>query len=93
MDNLNWRFEQDAERHSVIRHRVPPRFTAHWASGADALPAPSVPCWNDPGSGGADDRLCLFGFQWIDRRPDPGEFERLMRAAAAVIDAWIASRL
>jgi hypothetical protein len=33
------------------------------------------------------------GFQWCDRAPNAATFDRLMRAAAQVIDAWIASRL
>ena len=45
------------------------------------------------GSGDGEDSLHIFGFQWIDRRPDFAAFDRLMQEAATAIDAWIASRL
>jgi len=77
----------------VVRHDAPPRFAAYWTSSADEAPAPPVPCWKDPGSGGGEDGLHIFGFQWIDRRPDFAAFDRLMQDAATAIDAWIASRL
>lgn len=91
MDNLNWRFEQDAAGRGMVRHHAPPRFVAYWTSGPDGPPL-SVPCWRDAGGGG-EDSLHIFGFQWIDRRPDPATFQRLMREAAAFLDAWIAGRL
>lgn len=93
MDNLNWRFEQDAEGRGVVRHHAPPRFVAHWTSGAAGAPAPFVQCWKDEGSGGGEDSLRVFRFQWIDSPPDAETFERLMQDTAKAIDAWIASRL
>jgi hypothetical protein len=89
VDNLNWRFEQDAQGRSVVRHRAPPRFTAYWTSGAEA---PAADGWRDPGSGDDQDSLHLFGFRWIDPAPEGAAFDRLMREAATAIDAWIASR-
>jgi len=56
------------------------------------MPAPPVQCWKDTGSGG-EDSLNIFGFQWIDPRPDFAAFDRIMQDAAKAIDAWIASRL
>jgi hypothetical protein len=90
---LNWHFEQDAAGHGVVRHDAPPRFTAHWTSGADGAHASSVPCWHEAGSGGGEDSLHIFGFQWIDHPPGFPAFDRLMQDAAKAIDAWIASRL
>ncbi len=79
MDNSNWCFERDAEGHGVVKHA--PRH------------APPVQCWKDAGSGDVEDSLHIFGFQWIDRRPDFADFDRLMQEAATAIDAWIANRL
>ena len=93
MDNSNWIFEQDAAGRAVVKHLAPPRFAAHWTSGADGAPASPAPCWKDKGSGGDEDSLHIFAFQWIDRRPDFAAFDRLMQDAATAIDAWIASRL
>lgn len=45
------------------------------------------------GSGDGEDSLHIFGFQWIDRRPDFVAFDSLMQEAATAIDPWIASRL
>ena len=87
-----WSLEQDAAGHGVVRHHAPPRFSACWASGPAGRPDPGIPQWSDAGSGGADS-LHIFGFQWRDPSPDAEAFERLMREAASVIDAWIASRL
>jgi len=93
VDKLNWRFEQDEAGRGVVRHHAPPRFVAHWTSGVDGLPASPVPCWHEAGSGDGEDSLHIFGFRWIDRRPDFAAFDRLMQDAATAIDAWIASRL
>jgi len=93
VDSLNWHFERDAEGRGVVKHHAPPRFVAYWTSGAGEVPAPPVQCWKDAGSGDGEDSLTLFGFQWIDRRPDFAAFDRLMQDAAKAIDAWIASRL
>jgi len=93
VDSLNWCFERDAEGRGVVKHHAPPRFVAYWTSGAGEVPAPPAPCWKDAGSGDGEDSLHIFGFQWIDRRPDFAAFDRLMQDAATAIDAWIASRL
>jgi hypothetical protein len=37
--------------------------------------------------------LHLYGFAWRDSIPDAPAFTRLMREAAAALDAWIAERL
>jgi hypothetical protein len=87
-----WSFEQDEDGRGILKHNALPRFSAHWTSGAVKLPTPLEPCWSDLGSG-EDDRLHIYGFQWLDGRPDAEAFNRLMQAAAKVIDAWIASRL
>jgi len=92
VDSLNWRFERDAEGRGMVTHQAPPRFIAYWTSGAGEMPAPPVQCWKDTGSGG-EDSLNIFGFQWIDPRPDFTAFDRIMQDAAKAIDAWIASRL
>jgi len=76
----------------MVTHQAPPRFVAYWTTGAGEMPAPPVPCWKDAGSGG-EDSLNIFGFQWIDPRPDFAAFDRIMQDAAKAIDAWIASRL
>jgi hypothetical protein len=88
-----WSFEQDAAGRSVIRHNALPRFCAYWTSGTakEAIPL-DEPCWHEAGSS-EDDCLLLFGFQWIDSRPDSLAFDRLMQDAAKVIDAWIVGRL
>jgi len=77
----------------VVLYHVPPRFVAYWTSGAGEVPAPPIQCWKDAGSGDGEDSLQIFGFQWIDCRPDFAAFDRLMQEAATAIDAWIASRL
>jgi hypothetical protein len=87
-----WSFEQDAAGRSVIRHNALPRFSAYWTSGAVKITPPLEPYWSDAGSG-EDDCLHLYGFQWIDTRPDDKAFDRLMQEAAKAIDSWIASRL
>jgi hypothetical protein len=87
-----WSFEQDAAGRSVIRHNGLPRFCAYWTSGTAKEAAPFEVCWTDSGSS-EDDCLHLYGFQWIDSRPDSLAFDRLMQEAAKVIDAWIVSRL
>jgi len=73
----------------MVTHQAPPRFVAYWTTGAGEMPAL---CWHDTGSGG-EDRLNIFGFQWIDPRPDFAAFDRIMQDSAKAIDAWIASRL
>jgi hypothetical protein len=93
VDSLNWRFERDTEGRGMVTHQAPPRFVAYWTSGAGEVPAPPAPCWHDTGSGDGEDGIHIFGFQWIDRRPDFAAFDRLMQDAAKAIDAWIASRL
>ena len=89
----DWSVRRDAEGLGVVKHYAPPRFVAHWTSGADEVPAPPAPCWKDAGSGDGEDSLTLFGFQWIGPRPDFAGFDRLMQDAAKAIDTWIASRL
>jgi len=89
----DWSVRRDAEGLGVVKHYATPRFVAHWTSGADEVPAPPAPCWKDAGSGDGEDSLTIFGFQWIDRRPDFAGFDRLMQDAAKAIDTWIASRL
>lgn len=89
----DWSLEQDAAGRGVVRHHTPPRFTATWTSGDAGLAGTDGPCWSDAGRGDGEDSLHIFGFRWIDRAPDDTTFERLMQAAARVIDAWITSRL
>jgi hypothetical protein len=84
--------EAGAGRGRVI-HRAAPRFTALWTSGDAGAAGTGGPSWSDAGSGDGVDSLHIFGFQWRDPAPDAAAFERLMREASAVIDAWIASRL
>lgn len=88
-----WTLEEDAAGRSVICHRAPPRFTAFWTSGADERAALDVEAWHDPDAFDDDARLCLYGFQWQDERPDPETFARLMREAVAFLDEWIAGQL
>lgn len=75
-----------------IQHHHTPRFTAGWTSGEADRARIEGPCWTSPGSG-LDDALHLFGWTWIDPRPAPATFERLMEQAAAALDDWIAERL
>ncbi len=89
----DWRFEQDAAGRGVVKHHAPPRFVAHWTSGAADMAAPNVQCWSDAGSGDGEDSLHILGFQWIDSQPDAMTFERLMQDAAKAIDEWITSSL
>jgi hypothetical protein len=88
----DWSLEQDAAGRSVVSHHALPRFTATWTSGDAGLAGTDGPYWSDAGRGG-EDSLHIFGFRWIDRAPDDTAFERLMQAAARVIDAWITGRL
>ena len=87
-----WSFEEDAGGRSVLKHKALPRFSAHWTSGTAKEAALLDPCWSDAGSG-EDDQLHLYGFQWIDTRPDDKAFDLLMQEAAKALDAWIASSL
>lgn len=89
----NWSLEQDAAGRTLIRHDAAPRFSAYWTSGPDDRPALPGPSWHAPGSGDGTDDLHLYGFKWRDGPPDEATFARLMREAAAVIEAWIVSRL
>jgi hypothetical protein len=39
------------------------------------------PVWSDPGSGGGEDTIHLYGFAWSRGAPDQETFEALMREA------------
>ena len=86
-----WNFEQDEAGRSVIRHNALPRFCAYWTSGG-GKPPPLEPFWSDLGSG-EDDRLHLYGIQWLDGSPDAEACRRIMQEAAKAIDEWIVRRL
>ena len=90
---MEWSVQPDADGFGLIRHHVAPRFTARWVSGDEDRGKIEGHCWSDKGSGDGEDSLHLFGFRWFDRAPDETALERLMRAAAMTIDAWIARRL
>ena len=87
-----WSFEQNAAGRSVIRHNAYPRFCAYWTSGAATEAAPLEPWWSDAGSG-QEDRLHLYGIEWIDTTPEAQAVEHHMQEAAKAIDAWIVNRL
>jgi len=89
----DWTLAEAGAGRGAVIHHAPPRFEAFWTSGDAGAAGIDGPRWSDAGSGGGADSLHIFGFQWRDPCPDAPAFERLMREAAAVIDAWIASRL
>lgn len=92
-DSSAWRLEQYAPGRGKVSHLAPPRFSASWTSGEPPRPLPAGLRWTDPGSGDGTDTLHLYGFAWRDSIPDAPAFTRLMREAAAALDAWIAERL
>jgi hypothetical protein len=91
--NSDWCLEQNPAGLGMVRHHAQPRFTASWMSGDADLAEIEGPCWTYEGSGNGEDSLHVFGFQWFDKPPDQGTFEKLMHEASSVIDAWIAGRM
>lgn len=89
-----WIIEQ-TEQGGTIRHDSPPFFLARWTIGGDpdALAAIDGPCFTDEGSGGGEDAICIYGFQWNGRPPNQAEFESLMRQAVLKIDDYIFKHL
>lgn len=89
----NWYVKQ-AGQGGIVRHEIPPFFTARWITGSDPDEISSIegPLWSDPGSGNGEDAICIFGFEW-DENPGQVRFEELMREAVRAIDNFIARSL
>ena len=88
----DWTIEEGDAGRGWVSHTAAPRFSAFWTSGEEDLAAIDGVCWTGEGSN-AEDSLHVFGFTWMDQAPDQEGFERLMRQAAAAIDAWISERM
>lgn len=76
----------------TITHTGTPAFKASWRSGEPEFENITVLFWYEENSGGEDDALLIFDFEWQNGAPDQDVFEELMESAVSALDAWICAR-
>lgn len=91
---MSWQITTDENGASTIRHLGYPGFAAQWTTGDDPEELADVNglCWTDEGAGQGD-QIHLYGFMWVDDKPDQAGFEALMQEASREIDRYVLARL
>lgn len=88
MNSEQWKITPE-----TITHTGKPAFKASWLSGEPDFENISGLFWHEENSGGGDDGLLIYDFEWRNGAPEQAAFEELMESAISALDEWISERL